>query len=372
LFARADANGGEGWYWTDHLGSVRLITNAADAVLDRLDYDSFGSVRFEVNPAYGDRFKFTSREWDAETGQYYYRARFYDPATGRFSGEDQARATPGNLYPYVGNSPTMATDPSGLEEQDLRNDRRYFGLYPGAPTPEEMFQAFRSAWNWVVEKALPGSPRVTASGVYIPSPAASDPPPSPYEYRYENGRTKVYKDGVLVQEIPEAPVQSPPWDEDPIVWIASLGAGWVFGPKSSGGSWWRSKPRSSEHGAVPPKLPEAPAAKGKAIVIEGSRDLPRTMPHQVSQETIAEMFRESGTYDRVAMGRPLSEFSGQAHVPDIQPDVMGLRPDGRIDMAEVVSPSQTRRQLEAKLRKAMNQLPQEKRGRIFIHDPAEE
>ncbi len=95
------------------------------------------------------------------------------------------------------------------------------------------------------------------------------------------------------------------------------------------------------------------------------------MPHQVAQETIAEMFRESGKYKRVAMGEPLSKFSGQKHVPDIKPDVMGLRHDGKIDMAEVVSPTQTKAQLQAKLENAMNQLPPEQRGNIFIHDPSE-
>ena len=69
------------------------------------------------------------------------------------------------------------------------------------------------------------------------------------------------------------------------------------------------------------------------------------------------------------MGESLSKFSGQKQVPDIKPDVMGLRPDGRIDMAEVVSPSQTAEQLKAKLKKDMDQLPPEKRGDIIVHDP---
>jgi hypothetical protein len=72
------------------------------------------------------------------------------------------------------------------------------------------------------------------------------------------------------------------------------------------------------------------------------------------------------------MAQPLSTFSGQKHVPDIEPDVMGLRPDGKIDMVEVVSPSQTVKELRAKLQKAMSQLPAEKRGDMIIHDPTGE
>lgn len=69
----------------------------------------------ETNSESGDRFKFTGREWNAELGLYYYRARFYDPIAGRFvsrdpigfAGRDQ------NLYRYVGNSPQSFTDPTG-------------------------------------------------------------------------------------------------------------------------------------------------------------------------------------------------------------------------------------------------------------------
>lgn len=33
-------------------------------------------------------FQYTGREFDTETGLYYYRARYYDPSTGRFLSED--------------------------------------------------------------------------------------------------------------------------------------------------------------------------------------------------------------------------------------------------------------------------------------------
>ena len=70
----------------------------------------------ETNAAAGDRFKFTGRELDF-TGLYYYRARYYDPRTGRFISEDPAgfRAGDTNLSRYVANSPTNAIDPTGLQ-----------------------------------------------------------------------------------------------------------------------------------------------------------------------------------------------------------------------------------------------------------------
>ncbi len=46
---------------------------------------------------------------------YYYRARYYDPNTGRFLNEDPITfSTSMNLYPYVNNAPTQLADPYGL------------------------------------------------------------------------------------------------------------------------------------------------------------------------------------------------------------------------------------------------------------------
>ncbi|MEI7924311.1 MAG: RHS repeat-associated core domain-containing protein, partial [Planctomycetota bacterium] len=63
----------------------------------------------------GDRFGFTGREHEAALNLYYNRARFYDPATGRFLSKDPIGFSAGdvNLYRYVNNSPTNGTDPSG-------------------------------------------------------------------------------------------------------------------------------------------------------------------------------------------------------------------------------------------------------------------
>ncbi len=60
-------------------------------------------------------FRYTGREYDAESGLYYYRARYYDPALGRFLSEDPIGLEGGiNPYAYVGNDPVNNRDPSGL------------------------------------------------------------------------------------------------------------------------------------------------------------------------------------------------------------------------------------------------------------------
>jgi RHS repeat-associated protein len=57
---------------------------------------------------------YTGRESDGESGFYYYRARYYDPATGRFISEDPKGFGAGvNFYAYVNNNPVNANDPTG-------------------------------------------------------------------------------------------------------------------------------------------------------------------------------------------------------------------------------------------------------------------
>jgi len=115
LFARLNANPVTiTWYLTDNLGTIRQLVDNGGMVQDTVTYgDSYGNNPSDSGT--GDRFKFTGREYDAEIGLYYYRARYYDPGTGRFVSQDPKRfgAKDTNLYRYVTNTPTTKTDPSG-------------------------------------------------------------------------------------------------------------------------------------------------------------------------------------------------------------------------------------------------------------------
>jgi RHS repeat-associated protein len=117
------------WPLADNLDTVRDIvdfnemTNVAQMV-NHLTYDSFGRITAETNAAMDFLFAFTGRERDEETGLYYYRARYYDPATGRFLSRDpiEFEALDPNLYRYVDNGPTNWKDPSGLWGEDVHRD----------------------------------------------------------------------------------------------------------------------------------------------------------------------------------------------------------------------------------------------------------
>jgi RHS repeat-associated protein len=111
------------WPLTDNLGTVREVVDFNEStsvaqVVNHLTYDCFGRITSETNAAVDFLFAYTGRERDEESGLYYYRARYYDPATGRFLSQDPIGFEAGdrNLYRYVGNDATNATDPSGLEQ----------------------------------------------------------------------------------------------------------------------------------------------------------------------------------------------------------------------------------------------------------------
>lgn len=116
LLARQRAGEGTVWYLTDRLGTVRDLADALGNLVNHVEYDSFGNIVVQMNPAAGDRYLFTGREFDPETGLYYYRARYYDPQLGRFIMQDPIGLLPSasNLYRYVRNSPTNGSDPRGL------------------------------------------------------------------------------------------------------------------------------------------------------------------------------------------------------------------------------------------------------------------
>jgi RHS repeat-associated protein len=115
--------GGQFYYYhADKLGNITAITDQNKAVVQTYEYDSFGMVKPSTN--FRNSYTYTGREWDRETGQYYYRARYYDPMEGRFINKDPIGFDGGdvNLYAYVGNNVTNYTDPTGLS-----------GSKPGGP-----------------------------------------------------------------------------------------------------------------------------------------------------------------------------------------------------------------------------------------------
>lgn len=141
-----DADGETLWALTDHQQSVRDAVDNNGTVRFHREIDSFGNVLetfyydvmgdpvSESDPeAVTIVFSYTSKLFDIFTGLQYNWFRWYDPAVGRWISVDPIKDGV-NWGAYVGNSPTISTDPDGLETRAYweQKARDFIGYSPGA------------------------------------------------------------------------------------------------------------------------------------------------------------------------------------------------------------------------------------------------
>jgi len=142
----------------DGLGSTIALTSSQGAVVESYRYDVYGKpliVDGQGNPlsqsAFGNRYLFTGREYDVESGFYHYRARTYHPGIGRFLQRDPLGYFDGpnpytyvgsvgkplpyfkpvnetNPYLYTGNNPITRIDPLGLWYIDVNVGFGWWGI----------------------------------------------------------------------------------------------------------------------------------------------------------------------------------------------------------------------------------------------------
>ncbi len=113
----ARTQGGTTHYHADGLGSTRLLTTSTGQGADRWWYEAFGEVETSTGSS-GNTFLFAGEQLDPNLGHYYLRARYMDPANGRFTQMDLFSgydSDPVSLhkYLYANGSPVDYSDPSG-------------------------------------------------------------------------------------------------------------------------------------------------------------------------------------------------------------------------------------------------------------------
>ena len=100
------------YYHLDEQNSTAYITGRGGEIENQYEYDAFGVLQ-NSREELPNRILYTGQQYDQTSGQYYLRARFYNPVLGRFVQEDVYRGDGLNLYAYCKNNPVVYYDPSG-------------------------------------------------------------------------------------------------------------------------------------------------------------------------------------------------------------------------------------------------------------------
>ncbi|MDP4093472.1 MAG: RHS repeat-associated core domain-containing protein [Bacillota bacterium] len=120
LIAQDNGTGSSDYYLHNAHGDVTNVVDNNGSILNSYSYDAFGNT-VSSSEKTANRFMYSGEQFDKIAGQYYLRARNYDPATGRFVTEDSYKGTLNsilslNLYTYCLNNPILFLDPSGHEQ----------------------------------------------------------------------------------------------------------------------------------------------------------------------------------------------------------------------------------------------------------------
>lgn len=128
-------------------------------VLNYYEYDAFGNT-IRCEEQVHNRFRYTGEQYDILTGQYYLRARYYNPVIARFTQEDTYYGDGLNLYTYCQNNPILNHDPTGHGTKEnspySRKEQQYIDAgadpdtarlaaqcYPDAKSKQDLYNKYK-------------------------------------------------------------------------------------------------------------------------------------------------------------------------------------------------------------------------------------
>ena len=114
------------YYHPDHLGSSSYITNLDGEVVQHIEYVPFGEVFIEErNNTWNTPYLFNAKEYDEETGMYYYGARYYEPRMSLWMSTDPLEKNFPSYNPYVfsHNNPLSWIDNKGMADYFSTNGK---------------------------------------------------------------------------------------------------------------------------------------------------------------------------------------------------------------------------------------------------------
>ena len=140
------------YYHPDHLGSSSYITNLDGEVSQHIEYVPFGEVFIEErNNTWNTPYLFNAKEFDEETGMYYYGARYYEPRLSLWMSVDRFAekypATSG--YNYAINNPVRYIDINGDSIRVSSENRELFNK-----TLKDVFGEFSSKFSYTQSDML--------------------------------------------------------------------------------------------------------------------------------------------------------------------------------------------------------------------------
>ena len=113
----ADVVDGMYFYHSDHLGSATWITNSVGTPVEYIHYMPYGELWVDQQATgYSERFKFTSKERDSESGYDYFGARYYSSTLPMWLSVDPLSDKYPHISPYAYCSwnPVNKIDPNGM------------------------------------------------------------------------------------------------------------------------------------------------------------------------------------------------------------------------------------------------------------------
>ena len=160
------------FYHPDHLGSSSFITNLEGEVVQHIEYVPFGEVFIEErNDVWNTPYLFNAKEFDEETGMYYYGARYYEPRLSLWMSTDPKQ----EIFPYLStyafckNNPIIVVDPNGMEWDYIEGDgtRKIvcdlnFTIADGFT--QEQISAYKNAINAQFNASISGASNGTITG----------------------------------------------------------------------------------------------------------------------------------------------------------------------------------------------------------------
>ena len=124
------------FYHADGNGNVTCLIYANGSLAAKYLYDPFGNTLAQYGSlAVVNNYRFSSKEWNANSGLYYYLYRFYDPNLQRWVNRDPIQEWSGiNLFNFVANQPLNLVDFRGLQGAIEPFDP--IEIDPNEPTPD--------------------------------------------------------------------------------------------------------------------------------------------------------------------------------------------------------------------------------------------